>query len=60
MEQLSKINGIIMLQETWLYSCELNMLNEIHANYTGTGKSVDDINPRSPIQMPSPSGSDVP
>ncbi|VDI26989.1 Hypothetical predicted protein [Mytilus galloprovincialis] len=40
---------IYLLQEHWLFDCQLNMLNEIHSNYIGIGKPVD---PLPPIQMP--------
>ncbi|VDI21674.1 Hypothetical predicted protein [Mytilus galloprovincialis] len=43
---------IYLLQEHWLFDCQLNMLNEIHSNYIGIGKPVDTNDPLPPIQMP--------
>ncbi|CAC5415512.1 unnamed protein product [Mytilus coruscus] len=43
---------IYLLQEHWLFDCQLNMLNEIHSKYIGIGKSVDTDDPLPPIQMP--------
>lgn len=43
---------IVLLQETWLFTCELPLLNELHTQYTGIGKSVDMDNPLEPIKMP--------
>ncbi|CAC5394077.1 unnamed protein product [Mytilus coruscus] len=43
---------IYLLQEHWLFDCQLNMLNEIHSKYIGIGKSVDSDDPLPPIQMP--------
>ncbi|CAC5388509.1 unnamed protein product [Mytilus coruscus] len=43
---------IYLLQEHWLFDCQLNMLNEIHFKYIGIGKSVDTGDALPPIQMP--------
>ncbi|CAC5411732.1 unnamed protein product [Mytilus coruscus] len=43
---------IYLLQEHWLFDCQLNMLNEIHSKYIRIGKSVDTDDPLPPIQMP--------
>jgi alpha-glucuronidase len=32
---------IILLQQHWLYHYELNLLNEMHYDFRGVGKSVD-------------------
>jgi hypothetical protein len=36
---------IVMLQEHWLFKCQLAWLEEIHADFTGCGKSVDNTDP---------------
>jgi hypothetical protein len=41
-----------MLQERWLFDCQLNILQEIHQDFNGAGKSVDPNDPISPYQMP--------
>lgn len=41
-----------MIQEHWLFNCQIQLLNEIHENLIGIGKSVDDKDPLQPIQMP--------
>jgi hypothetical protein len=41
------------LQEHWLFDCQLNLLNEIHQQYTGVGKAVDSNDPITPLRMPS-------
>ena len=41
-----------MIQEHWLFNCQIQLLNEIHENLNGIGKSVDDNDPLQPIQMP--------
>lgn len=43
---------ICMIQEHWLFNCQIQLLNEIHENLNGIGKSVDDNDPLQPIQMP--------
>ncbi|CAC5363524.1 unnamed protein product [Mytilus coruscus] len=43
---------IYLLQEHWLFDCQLNMLNEIHSKYIGIEKSVDTDDPLPQIQMP--------
>jgi hypothetical protein len=40
------------LQEHWLFDCQLNLLNEIHQQYTGVGKAVDSNDPITPLRMP--------
>jgi hypothetical protein len=41
-----------MIQEHWLFNCQIQLLNEIHENLNGIGKYVDDSDPLQPIQMP--------
>jgi exonuclease III len=43
---------ICMIQEHWLFNCQIQLLNEIHENLNGIGKSVDDNDLLQPIQMP--------
>jgi hypothetical protein len=43
---------ICMIQEHWLFNCQIQLLNEIHENLNGIGKYVDDNDPLQPIQMP--------
>ena len=40
-QEVSKKADIVLIQEHWLYHYELNLLDEIHENYKGIGKSVD-------------------
>ncbi|MEW8547545.1 MAG: endonuclease/exonuclease/phosphatase family protein, partial [Candidatus Thiodiazotropha sp.] len=49
---LSKMADIILLQEHWLYDCQLHKLNELNILYNGKGKAVDSSDPIPPIQMP--------
>ena len=46
-----------MIQEHWLFDCQLNILQEIHQDYNGAGKSVDSNDPILPYQMPRGYGS---
>ncbi|CAC5413868.1 unnamed protein product [Mytilus coruscus] len=43
---------IFPLQEHWLYDCQLNFLQELHNDFTGTGKAVDFNDPIQPFYMP--------
>ena len=43
---------IVMLQEHWLFKCQLAWLEEIHADFTGCGKSVDNTDPLLPSHLP--------
>lgn len=43
---------IILLQEHWLFTSELQLLNELHSDYIGVGKAVDRDSPLPPVQMP--------
>jgi hypothetical protein len=42
---MEKSIDIYMLQEHWLFDCQLNILQEIHQDYNGAGKSVDSNDP---------------
>ena len=42
----------LLIQEHWLLNCELNLLNEIHENFVGVGKSVDSGSPLLPVKLP--------
>ena len=43
---------ILLLQERWLFDCQLHRLNEISDLCVGRGKSVDTGDPILPVQMP--------
>ncbi|CAG2239659.1 unnamed protein product [Mytilus edulis] len=43
---------ICLLQEHWLFNCQIDNLNELHEHLNGIGKSVDDRDPITPVQMP--------
>ena len=43
-------SDILCLQESWLFNFQLRQLNEIHKNFEGFGKAVDDDNPLLPNQ----------
>ena len=43
---------ILLLQEHWLFDCQLHRLNEISDLCVGRGKSVDTGDPILPVQMP--------
>ncbi|MCG7875776.1 MAG: reverse transcriptase domain-containing protein [Candidatus Thiodiazotropha endolucinida] len=47
-----KSSDIILLQEHWLFKCQLQLLNEINEHYVASGKSVDYYDPILPIQIP--------
>jgi len=43
---------ICLIQEHWLFNCQLHLLNELHEDLIGIGKSVDDNDPIQPVNMP--------
>ena len=43
---------VFLIQEHWLFNCPIDLLNEIHQNLIGIGKSVDDKDPIQPSHMP--------
>ncbi|CAC5367026.1 unnamed protein product [Mytilus coruscus] len=43
---------IFLIQEHWLFHCELNMLSEIHDEIAGSSKAVDSDDPMSASYMP--------
>ena len=47
-----KTEDIILIQEHWLFNCQLNLLNELDVNLIASGKSVDFYDPIPPIQIP--------
>ena len=51
-DKLSQNYDIILLQEHWLFDCQLHKLKEFHENYSGVGKAVDSDDPILPVQMP--------
>lgn len=51
-EELKNQVDIYLLQETWLYDCQLHLINDLHEEYMGIGKAVDTGDPIPPIKMP--------
>ena len=51
-DELGKSADFILIQEHWLFNCNLHKLKEISSSYTGTGKSIDTGNLILPVQMP--------
>ncbi|MCG7868271.1 MAG: reverse transcriptase family protein, partial [Candidatus Thiodiazotropha taylori] len=51
-QELSKTTDIFLVQEHWLFDCQLHKLDAICENFNGCGKAVDTGNPILPIQMP--------
>ena len=49
---LLKDNSIILLQEHWLFQCQIDYLGELGNNICFIGKGVDKNNPIEPTQMP--------
>lgn len=47
-----KTEDIVLIQEHWLFKCQLHMLNEINEHFLAAGKSVDFYDPIPPIQIP--------
>ena len=47
-----KYIDICLIQEHWLFNCQLSLLHELHENLTGVGKSVDDKDPLTPNHLP--------
>ena len=45
---LLKEGDIFLVQEHWLFDYELSLLDELHSDITGIGKSVDSGNPIPP------------
>ena len=50
--ELSKFADIVLIQEHWLFDCNLHKIKEISSSYTGCGKAVDTGEPIPPVQMP--------
>lgn len=51
-DRLAKSTDFILLQEHWLFDCQLASLKEIQESFTGIGKAVDSTDPILPVQMP--------
>ena len=51
-QELNNSIDIYLLQEHWLFDCQLNLLSEIHQQYTEVGKAVDSNDPITPLRMP--------
>ena len=43
---------ICLIQEHWLFNCQLHLLNELHEDLIGIRKSVDYNDPTQPVNMP--------
>ena len=51
-EKFAKTEDIVLIQEHWLFKCQLNLLDEINDNFVASGKSVDYTDPIPPVQIP--------
>ena len=51
-DRLVRSTNAILLQEHWLFDCQLTTLKEINEGYVGTGKAVDSTDPIMPVHMP--------
>ncbi|CAG2216627.1 unnamed protein product [Mytilus edulis] len=51
-DELKDSIDIYLLQEHWLFHCQLKMLNDILLDYKGVGKAVDSSDPITPWRMP--------
>lgn len=51
-KELEKDIDVYLLQEHWLYDCQLSLLNEISVDLNGIGKAVDSSDPIPPTKMP--------
>ena len=52
LDELAKSADVLLLQEHWLFGCNLRKLKSISNHYTGCGKAVDTGDPILPVQMP--------
>ncbi|CAC5417022.1 unnamed protein product [Mytilus coruscus] len=52
LKELENSIDMFLLQEHWLYDCQLLLLNEISDKLSGVGKAVDSLDPIPAIQMP--------
>ena len=50
--ELNSHADILMIQEHWLFECELKLLCECHKDLSGSGKAVDSNDPLPPTMMP--------
>ncbi|CAC5421255.1 unnamed protein product [Mytilus coruscus] len=50
--EATKHFDICLIQEHWLFNCQLNLLNVLNENLIGIGKSVDERDPLPPSHMP--------
>ncbi|MCG8048994.1 MAG: hypothetical protein N0E48_25895, partial [Candidatus Thiodiazotropha endolucinida] len=51
-DKFAKTEDIILIQEHWLFKCQLDLLDEIDENYSVSGKAVDQYDPIPPVQIP--------
>lgn len=52
LDKMANSVDIILIQEHWLFKCQLNLLNEVNEKLMASGKSVDFYDPIPPIQIP--------
>ena len=50
--ELCKLSDILLLQETWLFQCEISLLSEVQGGLLGIGKCIDSDNPIPPSKFP--------
>ncbi|VDI67956.1 Hypothetical predicted protein [Mytilus galloprovincialis] len=43
---------IVLLQEHWLFDCQLPLLDNVHIDFNGIGKAVDSDDPLPPTHLP--------
>ena len=51
-EVLAKDIDVVLVQEHWLFDCQLHRLSTVCSEFTGQGKAVDTGDPILPLQMP--------
>ena len=51
-DELDKSVDMYLLQERWLFECQLHLLQKLHHNYNGTGNAVNTYDPIAPYLMP--------
>ena len=51
LNDLGKFANIVLIQEYWLFDCNLHKLKEVNSYYTRCGKAVDTGDPVLPVKM---------
>ena len=49
----------MLIQELWLYKCQVDLLDELNENFMAAGESVEYTDPKPPIQIPGGYGGDA-